>query len=160
VTIPLVTQLGRMTLALLATIGAVSAFAWQALRRTVQPPYYRRQILRQMLEIGYYSLPVVGLTAIFTGMVLALQSYTGFARFSAARSLRDTIDFVRFQDVLSGLVTAAVVGFLITLMGCYHGYTSKGGAQGVGIATTNAVVSASILILTANYFITEAFFAL
>ena len=51
--------------------------------QAVQPPYYRRQILRQMLEIGYYSLPVVGLTAIFTGMVLALQSYTGFARFSA-----------------------------------------------------------------------------
>ena len=49
----------------------------------MQPPYYRQQILRQMLEIGYYSLPVVGLTAIFTGMVLALQSYTGFARFSA-----------------------------------------------------------------------------
>jgi len=58
-----------------------------------------------------------------------------------------------------GLVKAAVFGFLITLMGCYHGYTSKGGAQGVGAATTNAVVSASILILTFNYFITEAFFA-
>lgn len=256
--IPLVTLLGRMTLALLATIGAVTAFAGRALQRTVQPPYYRRQILRQMLEIGYYSLPVVGLTAIFTGMVLALQSYTGFARFSAesaipnvvvvsltrelgpvlaglmvagrvgaamaaeigtmrvteqidalktlstdpfkylvaprliagiitlpilvliadiigvlggylvgvykldfndATYLRNTIDFLQFQDVFSGLVKASVFGFLITLMGCYHGYTSKGGAQGVGLATTNAVVSASILILTANYFITEAFFA-
>jgi phospholipid/cholesterol/gamma-HCH transport system permease protein len=52
-----------------------------------------------------------------------------------------------------------VFGFLIALMGCYHGYTSKGGAQGVGTATTNAVVSASALILTFNYFITEAFFA-
>ena len=44
-------------------------------------------------------------------------------------------------------------------MGCYHGYTRSGGAQGVGTATTNAVVSASILILTFNYFLTEAFFA-
>ncbi len=51
-------------------------------------------------------------------------------------------------------------GFLIALMGCYHGYTSKGGAHGVGMATTSAVVSASMLILTFNYFITEAFFAL
>jgi phospholipid/cholesterol/gamma-HCH transport system permease protein len=44
-------------------------------------------------------------------------------------------------------------------MGCYNGYNSKGGAQGVGQATTNAVVSASILILTFNYFITELFFS-
>jgi phospholipid/cholesterol/gamma-HCH transport system permease protein len=73
--------------------------------------------------------------------------------------LRNTIEFMQFQDVFSGLVKAAVFGFLITLMGCYHGYNSRGGAQGVGAATTNAVVSASILILTFNYFITEAFFA-
>ena len=72
----------------------------------------------------------------------------------------NTLDFLQFQDVFSGLVKAAVFGFLIALMGCYHGYTSKGGAQGVGMATTSAVVSASMLILTFNYFITEAFFAL
>lgn len=255
---PLLTVLGRMTLAFLQATGAVTAFAFHAVRQAVQPPYYRRQIVSQILEIGYYSLPVVGLTAIFTGMVLALQTYTGFARFSAesaipnvvvvsltrelgpvlaslmvagrigaaiaaeigtmrvteqidalttlstdpfkylvaprliagivtlpilvlvsdiigilggflvgvykldfnnAAYLRNTIDFLQFQDVFSGLVKAAVFGFLITLMGCYHGYTSKGGAQGVGMATTNAVVSASILIFTFNYFITEAFFA-
>ncbi len=63
------------------------------------------------------------------------------------------------QDVISGLVKAAVFGFLVTLMGCYHGYNSRGGAQGVGAATTNAVVSSSILILSFNYFITELFFA-
>jgi phospholipid/cholesterol/gamma-HCH transport system permease protein len=62
-------------------------------------------------------------------------------------------------DVVSGLVKAAVYGFLVTLMGCYHGYHSKGGAQGVGAATTNAVVSASILILIFNYIITELFFS-
>jgi phospholipid/cholesterol/gamma-HCH transport system permease protein len=61
--------------------------------------------------------------------------------------------------VISGLVKAGVFGFLVTLMGCYHGYNSRGGAQGVGTATTNAVVSASILILSFNYFITELFFA-
>ena len=50
-------------------------------------------------------------------------------------------------------------GFVVALMGCYHGYNSKGGAQGVGAATTAAVVSASILILAFNYVVTEAFFA-
>ena len=61
-------------------------------------------------------------------------------------------------DVISGLVKAAVFGFMIALMGCYAGYYSKGGAQGVGTATTNAVVSSSILILTFNYVLTELFF--
>ena len=61
------------------------------------------------------------------------------------------------MDVPSGLVKAAVFGFLIALMGCYHGYYSKGGAQGVGSATTNAVVSASILILACNYLIRGVF---
>ena len=80
--------------------------------------------------------------------------------FNDSTYLRNTLDFLEFQDVFSGLVKAAVFGFLITLMGCYHGYNSKGGAQGVGMATTGAVVSASALILTFNYFITEAFFAI
>ena len=63
------------------------------------------------------------------------------------------------RSVPSGLVKAAVFGFLITLMGCYQGYHSKGGAQGVGRATTDAVVASSILILVFDYAITEMFFA-
>ena len=50
-------------------------------------------------------------------------------------------------------------GFLIALMGCYQGYHSRGGAEGVGAATTAAVVSASILILAFDYVLTEMFFA-
>ena len=62
-------------------------------------------------------------------------------------------------DIISGLVKAGVFGFIVALMGCYNGYRSKGGAQGVGQATTNAVVSASILILIFNYVLTEVFFS-
>jgi phospholipid/cholesterol/gamma-HCH transport system permease protein len=79
--------------------------------------------------------------------------------FNSAVYLRNTIDFVTDLDVVSGLVKAAVFGFIITLMGCYQGYNSRGGAQGVGAATTNAVVSASIMILVLNYFLTEVFFS-
>ena len=250
--------IGRTFLGFLSAVGRLSLFTLISLSHCIRPPFYPRLIGRQMLEIGYFSLPVVGLTAIFTGMVLALQSYTGFARFSAESAipnvvivsitrelgpvlaglmvagrvgaamaaeigtmrvteqidalntlatnpfkylvaprliagftmlpllvlvadiigvfggyvvsihklgfnpstyLQNTIDFMQAQDVISGLVKAAVFGFLITLMGCYHGYNSRGGAQGVGQATTNAVVTASILILCFNYFITELFFA-
>ena len=79
--------------------------------------------------------------------------------FNPSTYLIDTMNFVQAEDVISGLVKAAVFGFLITLMGCYQGYNSKGGAQGVGAATTAAVVGASILILAFDYVLTEMFFA-
>ena len=250
--------IGRLFLAFLFHVGRLAIFAGVALSHCVRPPIFPRLIGRQLLEIGYFSLPVVGLTAIFTGMVLALQSYTGFARFSAegavatvvvlsmtrelgpvlaalmvagrmgasmaaeigtmrvteqidalttlstnpykylvmprliagllmlpclvlvadiigvfggfligvnklgfnpAGYLKQTFSYLEAKDVLSGLTKAAVFGFIISLMGCYHGYHSKGGAQGVGAATTNAVVSASAMILIFNYMITEIFFS-
>jgi phospholipid/cholesterol/gamma-HCH transport system permease protein len=69
-----------------------------------------------------------------------------------------TTQYLVAEDVIAGLVKAAAFGFLVTLMGCFQGYNSRGGAQGVGAATTRAVVSASILILTFDYIITEIFF--
>ncbi|MEM6727175.1 MAG: ABC transporter permease, partial [Pseudomonadota bacterium] len=208
--------------------------------------------------IGYFSLPVVGLTALFTGGALALQIFSGGARFNAeavvptivaigmvrelgpvlgglmvaarvassiaaeigtmkvteqidalvtlstnpmkyltvprvlaatltvpilvavgdaigimggyivgttrlgfnsAAYLTNTLDFLEFWDVASGLVKGAVFGFLIALMGCYYGMNSGRGAQGVGAATKSAVVAASVLILASNYLLTELFFA-
>lgn len=255
---PVLAPIGRVFLAFLEATGRFGLFTGTALSHCLRPPFFPRAILHQMVEIGYYSLPVVGLTAIFTGMVLALQSYTGFSRFAAESAiptvvvlsmtrelgpvlaglmvagrvgasiaaeigtmrvteqidalttlstnpykyliaprliaglammpllvlladvigvmggylvgvyklgfnpsdyLRNTFEYLEVLDVVSGLVKAAVFGFLIALMGCYHGYNSKGGAQGVGTATTNAVVSGAILVLTFNYVITEAFFA-
>ncbi len=250
--------IGRVVLRACRTTGRITVFAATGLSHLVRPPFYGRLFGRALLEIGYFSLPVVALTAIFTGMVLALQSYTGFARFSAEGAIaslvvlsvtrelgpvlaglmvagrigasfaaelgtmrvtdqvdalttlstnpmkylvaprllagiialpllvvvadilgvmggfivatlklgfgpdlyvQNTIAFVQTQDVVSGLAKAAVFGFLITLMGCYQGYNSRGGAQGVGAATTNAVVSASILILAFDYILTELFFS-
>lgn len=253
-----VAVIGRLFIDFLANIGSLGIFWWQIFAAFFSFKIYWRQIFKQMVEIGYYSLPVVGLTAIFTGAVLALQSYTGFSRFNAESSiasvvvlsitrelgpvlaglmlagrvgaaiaaeigtmkvteqidalytlntnpfnylvlprviagilmlpllvviadvigvfggylvsiyklgfspytyLKSTFDFLETQDVISGLIKAAFFGFVVTAMGCYHGYNSKRGAQGVGIATTNAVVSASILILISNYVITGILFA-
>ena len=92
---------------------------------------------------------------VFGGYLVAVYKLD----FNAAAYIRRTWDYLEFMDVVSGLVKAGVFGFLISLTGCYHGYNSKGGAQGVGQATTAAVVSASTLILVFNYIITEMFFA-
>jgi phospholipid/cholesterol/gamma-HCH transport system permease protein len=79
--------------------------------------------------------------------------------FNGYAYIKNTADFLELDDVTSGLIKAAVFGFIIAAMGCYHGFNSKGGAAGVGRATTNAVVSAAILILTANFALTSLLFS-
>jgi len=84
---------------------------------------------------------------------------TGKLGFNASTYLQNTVTYLEFWDVGSGLVKGAVFGFLIALTGCYYGMNSGRGAQGVGRATKSAVVAASVLILAANYVLTEVFFA-
>jgi phospholipid/cholesterol/gamma-HCH transport system permease protein len=249
--------IGAATLRFLAASGRFGLFTIAAVSHCVRPPIYPRLIGRQLVDIGYYSLPVVGLTALFTGMVLALQTYTGFSNFAAESAvptvvllsvtrelgpviaglmvagrigaaiaaeigtmrvtdqidalttlstnpykylvvprllagtivmpvlvfiadiigvlggflvgsyrlrfnqsvyIQRTADYLQTNDVTAGLVKAAVFGFVVALMGCYFGYNSRGGAQGVGAATTYAVVSASILILLLDYVLTAILF--
>lgn len=249
---------GRTLINTCNLFGRLSLFLIDTIKHAVTPPWYPRLIVRQFIDIGFFSLAVVGLTALFSGMVLALQSYTGFSRFNAEGAvanvvvlsitrelapvlaglmvagrigasiaaeigtmrvteqidalrtlnvnpmkylvvprviaglimmpvlvfiadiigvmggwlvgvyvldfssvtyLKQTLNFVQFNDVFSGLVKAAVFGVIVTVMGCYNGYNSGRGAQGVGRATTNAVVSASILILIFNYILTQVFFS-
>jgi len=78
--------------------------------------------------------------------------------FNSAAYLKNTVDFLQFWDIASGLVKGAVFGFIVALMGCYYGMRSGRGAQGVGRATKSAVVASSVLILAANYVLTEVFF--
>ncbi|HEX6144315.1 MAG TPA: ABC transporter permease, partial [Geminicoccaceae bacterium] len=120
-------------------------------------PY--KYLVAPRLIAGLLMLPVLVLVAdiigVFGGYLVGIYKLG----FGAQEYLNRTVEFLETQDVVSGLVKAAVFGFLVALMGCYHGYNSRGGAQGVGAATTKAVVSASILILTANYIVTELFFS-
>ena len=100
------------------------------------------------------TIAVGNVIGVFGGYLVA----TGRLGFNPGVYIKNTLDYLTAADITSSLVKATVFGFLLALMGCYHGYNSGRGAQGVGEATTNAVVSASILILAANYFLTQAFF--
>ena len=250
--------LGRLILTFLGAIGSVVLFGLSGLSHIVRPPFYGRLFWRSFIDFAYFSLPVVAMTAIFSGMVIALQSYTGFARYGATSAIANivlvsvvrelapvlaglmvagrvgaamaaelgtmrvtdqidalrtlstdpmkyliaprllagvlalpllvvvadilgvmggfivataklgfsphsylinSINFLHWSDVNLSLAKAAVFGLIVSLMGCYHGFKSRGGAQGVGAATTSAVVSASILILAFDYVLTELFFA-
>ena len=253
----LVARLGRATLAMLAELGRVALFAGAVASHLFRPPFYGRELWHQIVAIGWLSLPVVGMTALFTGGALALQIYSGGARFQAEFAvpsivaigmvrelgpvlgglmvaarvassiaaelgtmkvteqidalvtlstnplkylalprvvaatlsmpalvavgdiigimggwlvgtqrlgfnsgtyLANTWQFLEAWDIGSGLVKGAVFGAIVALMGCYHGMNSGRGAQGVGRATKAAVVAASVLILAANYLLTEVFF--
>src|SRR3954453_7644272 len=106
-------SIGALFIAFLATLGRLAAFAGRALAAGFTPPYYPRLILRQIVYIGYFSLPVVGLTALFTGMVLALQSYTGFSRFNAESAVATVVVLSVTRElgpVIAGLMVAGRVG--------------------------------------------------
>ena len=106
-------SVGRYTLGFLATAGRISWFTGTALMHAVRPPFYPRIILKQMIEISYFSLPVVGLTAVFAGMVLALQSFTGFARFSAEGAVANVVVLSITRElgpVLAGLMVSGRIG--------------------------------------------------
>ena len=251
-------SVGRSAIATCRAVGRVTRFSALVVSHAARPPIYVGDLARQMISIGYFSLPVVGLTTLFTGAALALQIYSGGSRFNAesvvptivaigivrelgpvigglmvagrvaasiaaeigtmrvteqidaletlstnpikylvvprvlaglltmpvlvfigdvigvfggfvvgtqrlgfnaAAYIHNTWNFLEFGDIASSLVKATVFGFIITVMGCYHGYHSERGAKGVGRATTNAVVAASVLIFAANYLLTEMFFS-
>lgn len=248
--------IGRGALGVLGEIGRVALFAGTTLASLVTGRFYGRPFLTAVLRIGFNALPIVGLTAIFTGAALALNIYDGGSRFNAeaflpqilgvsivrelgpvlaalmlsgrsssamaaelgAMRVSDQIDamatlavdphrylvaprilaatlmlpflvlvadiigvmggwivavyaldfsgpvfinniadFLTEGDVATGLVKAAVFGFLLSLMGCYYGFTSRGGAEGVGAATRSAVVASAVLILASNYLMTSYF---
>jgi len=233
-------------------LGRVVLLFFSILRGIFRPPFEIRNIMGQLLEVGVNSLPVVLITAIATGMVLALHMYTGFSRFgaeglvgtvvalsmtrefgpvlaalvvagragaamsaelgtmrvteqidaletlatnpvqylivprflgglimlpaltiitdivgilggyfvavvllgtSSKAYLRSTWDFLQMEDIYNGLIKACFFGAAFTLISCYKGYYTKGGAEGVGRATTGAVVYSFMTILISNYFL-------
>ncbi|MDR0695210.1 MAG: ABC transporter permease [Holosporales bacterium] len=250
-------KIGEIFIAFLVSIGNVAVFFVKTMLAGIIPPYYYKQIARQAVQIGYFSLPIVGLTALFTGMAMTLQCYTGFSEFTAetaipsvvmiaitrelgpvltalmvtgrlgasmtaeigtmkvteqidalktlavnsykylvfprllasvtllpllvfindivgilggylvgvyyldfnsANYVHNTFSAMTSWDILSGMLKGSVFGFIICLMGCYSGYLSKEGAEGVGRATINSVVSSSILILLLDCILTFILF--
>ena len=83
--------LGRMLLIFMAATGRIFLFSFPGLLNCVRPPIHPRLIWCQMIQIGYYALPVIGFTAVFTGMVPALQSHTGFSEFAAESAIPNVV---------------------------------------------------------------------
>ena len=252
-----VAEFGRLIIRFTSELGKVLLLLFITLRQTFVPPFEFKNILKQMVEIGIKSLPVIFITAVFTGMVLALQSYTGFKRFGAESLVATVValsmtrelgpvltglivagragaamaaelgtmrvteqidaletlatnpvkylivprfiagafmlpslaivtdiigilggytitvglfgastvsywnrtwNFLEMTDILNGLIKACFFGIAISLISCYKGFYAKGGAEGVGKATTGAVVLSSMTILISDYFLSAWLF--
>ncbi len=111
-----VAWLGASVLALVEYIGELGIFAVSGVSHVFRPPWYPRLVGRALAEIGYFSLPVVALTALFTGMVLALQSYTGFSRFGAESAIASVVVLSVTRElgpVLAGLMVSGRAGAAI-----------------------------------------------
>lgn len=105
-------QIGRATLAIVREAGALAIFAARAAMACVRPPYYLDQLAGQFVRLGYFSLPVVGLTAIFIGAALALNIYVGGARFNAETFVPQIVVLGIARElgpVLAGLMLAGRV---------------------------------------------------
>lgn len=108
--------LGSFALSLLAGVGRLAIFAAKAVRALLTPPWYPARLFEQMALIGWFSLPVVGMTAVFTGAALAQQIYVGGQRFSAESTVPavTVIAMVReLGPVLAGLMVAGRVSSAI-----------------------------------------------
>jgi phospholipid/cholesterol/gamma-HCH transport system permease protein len=249
--------IGRHLLHFTKEIGRVLLLFSSTIRHIFTPPVDAKLILKQMVEVGIRSVPIVLITGVFTGMVLALQSYIGFRRFGAesmvgaavamsmTRELgpvltgimvtgragaamaaelgtmrvteqidaletlatnpvkylivprflasvvmvpalvvitdfvgilggyvitvgalgansttywKRTFEFLELDDIYCGLVKACFFGGCMALISCYKGFYSEGGAEGVGKATTGAVVVSSMSILVSDYFLSAWMF--
>ncbi|WP_347313161.1 MlaE family ABC transporter permease [Defluviimonas sp. SAOS-178_SWC] len=107
-----VAAVGRLVLLGLATLGRIALFAGETISHLVRPPFYPKEFLQALMQIGWFSLPVVGMTALFTGGALALQIYAGGARFSAEAVVPSIVAIGMVRElgpVLGGLMVAARV---------------------------------------------------
>ncbi|GHU16388.1 ABC transporter permease [Alphaproteobacteria bacterium] len=108
-----IATLGEYTLDALQEIGRVSVFVMKGVSSCFLPKFFPREIFRQMMAVGFYSLPIVGLTAIFAGMVLALQMHIGFKRFDAEGAIAAVVVISITRElgpVFAGLMVAGRLG--------------------------------------------------
>jgi phospholipid/cholesterol/gamma-HCH transport system permease protein len=148
---------GRVSAAIAAELGTMRVTEQiDALVTLSTNPF--KYLVGPRIVAAVIALPLLVVVADTIGIMGGYIVGTRSLGFNGAAYLKNTVDFLEVGDVTSGLIKSAVFGFIIALMGCYHGFNSKGGAQGVGRATTDAVVSASIMILASNYLLTSLLF--
>jgi len=149
---------GRVGAAIAAEIGTMRVTEQIDALETLATNPMKYLVVPRLLA-GILMLPALALVADVIGIMGGFLVSVFILDFNESAYLTHTNEILKTMDVVSGLIKASVFGLIVTLLGCFNGYHSRGGAQGVGVATMNAVVSASVLIFFTDYFMTELFFS-
>ncbi len=114
-----------------------------------------RKLVTPRVVATVLMLPLLTAMADFMGLIggYIVASFT--LRLDPVSFWTRAINILEFSDLMQGLTKPLVYGFILATVGCYQGLNVKGGTQGVGRATTQAVVTASVFILIANFFLTK-----
>lgn len=107
---------------------------------------------------GVLMLPVLAIVTDFIGVVGGYVVGVKMLGINSGVYIGRTVDFVKPHDIFDGLIKAAVFGLILSLVACYHGFNTAGGAAGVGDSATKSVVLGCVLILMSDYFLTSVMF--
>jgi phospholipid/cholesterol/gamma-HCH transport system permease protein len=107
---------------------------------------------------GVLVLPVLTIISDFVGIIGGYLVGVGLLKINSGIYVAKMIQLVELDDIFNGLIKSVCFGLILSLVGCYKGFYTTGGAQGVGRSTTHSVVISSVSILISDYFLTAAMF--
>jgi phospholipid/cholesterol/gamma-HCH transport system permease protein len=160
-------ELGPVLTALMVTARAGSAMAAElgTMRVTEQIDALYvmaanpvKHLIVPRVLAGVIMLPFLTVVSDFVGIAGGYLVGVELLGINSGSFIKNIIQHLDMEDIYNGLIKAAFFGLILSLIGCYKGFNTRGGAEGVGRATTEAVVLASISILVSDYFLTAIMF--
>lgn len=145
---------GRAGSAITAEIGTMRITEQIDALQTLRINVYQYLVVPRLIA-GTVILPFLTSFAMICGIIGGYIVCTHVLELSPEDYINSIRTYVEWSDIRGGLIKASVFGFILTWVGTYKGFYTKGGARGVGKATTQSVVTSSIMILIANYFLTK-----
>jgi phospholipid/cholesterol/gamma-HCH transport system permease protein len=129
-------------------IDALTVMALSPVKYLIVP-----RVLASLLMV-----PVLTVIADFIGIIGGYFVGVKLLGINEGIFISKMVRYVDLDDIYNGLAKAAVFGLILSLISCYKGFYTKGGAEGVGKATTEAVVVSSVTILISDYLLTSLLF--
>jgi phospholipid/cholesterol/gamma-HCH transport system permease protein len=167
VTLSMTRELGPVLTALMVTARAGSGMATElgTMRVTEQIDALEvmaanpiKHLVVPRLIASVLMLPILTVISVFVGVFGGYMVGVNLLHINPGLFMSKVYEIVELSDLLNGLVKSACFGLILSLVGCYKGFATTGGAEGVGRAATEAVVLASVLILISDYFLTALMF--
>ena len=150
---------GRVGSGIAAELGSMMVTDQIAALRALGTDPIRKLVVPRVLA-GLVMVPILTVVASGVGMVGGWLVTFGLLRVASSVYWNSVVQGLFIQDVWMGLIKPFFLGFAIVSIGCHVGLRTSGGTQGVGQATTNAVVASSVAVIAVDYLVTQALIVL